>query len=68
MTNTYIDIYVIMPLNVRRDFKLENSVRFELLSWLKILILIKINNLDVVLDLKHAELFRYLMIVGLAKS
>ena len=68
MTNTYIDTYVIMPLNVRRDFKLENSVRFELLSWLKILILIKINNLDVVLDLKHAELFRYLMIVGLAKS
>ena len=68
MTNTYIDTYVIMPLNVRRDFKLENSVRFELLSWLKILILININNLDVVLDLKHAELFRYLMIVGLAKS
>ena len=68
MTNTYIDTYVIMPLNVRRDFKLENSVRFELLSWLKILILININNLDVVLDFKHAELFRYLMIVGLAKS
>lgn len=68
MTNTYIDTYVIMPLNVSRDFKLENSVRFELLSWLKILILININNLDVVLDLKHAELFRYLMIVGLAKS
>ena len=65
--NTHI-VYEIklQPFTVGQDFTQE-ILYLEPLSWLKIMILMNINILAILLDLMPAEVFRFIMVVGLVK-
>ena len=65
---TLVNIYIVYEINLW-PFKQRASFtsREFLFGAVKLLIFININILDMVLDLIHMEVFRYLMVVGLVK-
>ena len=68
---TVLNIYIGHEINLclfklSSDFTLQNYF-FETFK-LKMSILTNIDNLDIVLNLMHAEVFRYLVVVGLVKT